>query len=211
MILVVSTHADDAAFSCGEFIARQTSEGEEVVVVNVCSTAFMYDLEGQEWQRVLNAEHIEACKALGAGPAFGERQDGKWGTPLSQQNVDGLFVADLINLQPDIFLIPLGIHHQDHLDVHHGCMDAVVKARDTWGNWHGQVYVYEDLPYAPMWPEEAQIRRGEVFAGRRESVANAGFLEQKLAACRCYESQWSPPEGDAPRCCSVPERIWSLR
>ncbi len=35
--IVLSPHLDDAALSCGGFIARMTAAGERVLVVNVCS------------------------------------------------------------------------------------------------------------------------------------------------------------------------------
>ena len=75
----LSPHLDDAVFSCGGLIARQTARGDEVVVVTVCAgdppvgelTAFAYELH-RRWggegspMGLRRAEDLVACGRVGA-------------------------------------------------------------------------------------------------------------------------------------------------
>ena len=75
----VSPHLDDAVFSCGGLIARQTARGDEVVVVTVCAgdppvgelTPFAYELH-RRWggegspMGLRRAEDLVACGRVGA-------------------------------------------------------------------------------------------------------------------------------------------------
>ncbi len=213
MILVFSVHADDAIFSCGEYIARTALE-DDVWVVNLCAMWPPRDEEGGQWQTALNAEHWRACKWLGATACDGPFTDGKWG---EHRNVASAtiaieqFLREFEDDGPTTILVPLGIHHPDHLFFAPILWDVALRSG-------AHVAVYEDLPYRVMYPEEVHGDLGRlsdcaaVFNYWPEnSIANGGFVKQKLEACALYESQWSPPEGDAPRCCSAPERIWQLR
>lgn len=212
MILVFSVHADDAIFSCGEYIA-QHAQDERVVVVNLCSWTPIS--EDPAWQLRLNAEHEKACAHLGAIAAEGGFADGKWNDAVMLP--DTALVPHLFRMiqgfeaqaseGASTILVPLGIHHPDHVYFAPALRQAALERPS-------RVAVYEDLPYRVMYPDlTASLRRDLLLAegAHLESIANAGFLKQKLEACALYESQWSPPEGDAPRCCSAPERIWSLR
>lgn len=213
MILVFSVHADDAIFSCGEFIAQHALD-ESVWVVNMCATWPEGDQEALRWQHALNMEHERACAHLGAQWAHGWWMDGKWeeanryALSYETEAVRRLIIdcERQAGEGASTILVPLGIHHPDHLYFAAALLEAVWQRP-------GHVAVYEDLPYRVLYPEEtAERMRPFVARGDRlESIANGGFVKQKLEACALYESQWSPPEGDAPRCCSAPERIWSLR
>jgi len=75
----ISPHLDDAVFSCGGLIARQTARGDEVVVVTVCAgdppvgelTPFAYELH-RRWggegspMGLRRAEDLVACGRVGA-------------------------------------------------------------------------------------------------------------------------------------------------
>jgi hypothetical protein len=217
MILVFGVHNDDAIFSCGEFIAQHALE-ERVDVVGLCS-AWPPGHEDAAWQENLNMEHARACGHLGARSAFGGCLDGKWEEASRfsvgyEADVFFRWIQDYEHAAGEgasTILVPLGIHHPDHLYFAEPLWRAALERPS-------HVAVYEDQPYRTMYPEEVHGDLGRLSACAavfnywpENSIANGGFVKQKLEACQLYESQWSPPEGDAPRCCSVPERIWSLR
>lgn len=207
-ILVVSVHADDGIFSCGEFIARQVAAQQEVTVLSLCSVAPNGAPEERAWQDRLNNEHQRACNALGARFMFGGFMDGKW-SPKRDVFADTTLLAHYVSGYNAV-LVPLGVHHPDHIyfaDILHSL---------DYGD--ARVLVYEDLPYRVLYPEQVGGDLGRLSQAAasfnyypNEPAANAGHLTEKLEACALYESQWSPPEGDAPRCCSAPERIWRVR
>lgn len=201
MIIVISVHADDGIFSCGEFIARH-AKADEVQVLSLCSivppTA---SAEDGEWQETLNEEHRRACVSLGAKATFAGFSDGKFHVRRDMQQTMMSLQRIVAMERPTHVLIPMGIHHPDH----------VFFAMAAWRGLDGlgaRLAVFEDLPYRVMYPEEAAVLRESYktrYSAELESAANGGLIEQKLAACRLYESQWGE---DAQRCCSVYERIW---
>lgn len=207
MILVVSVHADDGLYSCGEFVANQVAHGEEVKVLSICSaTLSQLPQADHDWQMRLNEEHKAACRSLGAQASFFEAVDGKW-LPMERQaaTVIHSLMGAFQHHQPSAALIPLGIRHPDHLAVAGFAREAAALAR-----WDGRLAIYEDLPYRVLYPEEAAERRAWLVegGGTLESAANGGYYDQKLAACQEYRSQWGD---DARRCVMAPERIWWLR
>lgn len=205
-ILVVSVHADDGIFSCGEFVARQVADGQEVTVLSLCSTVPLHRAPADyAWQNRLSDEHEQACGTLGAKPRFAGFVDGKWLDDPRDVHADEQVLTEWFE-RHDAVLVPLGIHHPDHEHF------AVASFRAA--HQRQRLAVFEDLPYRVLYPEKAAALRAvfvQRFGAELESAANGGFLTQKLEACSLYESQWSPPEGDAPRCCSAPERIWWIR
>ena len=212
MIVVFSIHADDACFSVGEYMAQNCDE--PMLVVTLCGgVPPNASDEDRLWQEALNVEGDKAYEHLGADHMpFPIVFDGKWNAQSEAQV--RLKLADLVDayVKPSVgasaFLVPVGIHHPDHVRMGPMLLNQLLiktKAR---------IVLYEDLPYRVMYPEEAAILRDALFArfGRNlEPAAGAGFLTRKLEACAMFESQWSPPEGDAPRCCSAYERAWWVR
>jgi len=204
--LVFSVHADDAVFSAGEFIARQVKAGEDVIVLSICSRWPQGDAEGMRWQCNLNSEHYDACRSLGAFDDYGSFLDGKWQSEVPKDALDKLWhdVTALGVLFTSV-LVPLGIHHPDHLFFAPLCLEVAQRLG-------GRTAIYEDLPYRAMYPEETCRRREEgiyPLHAELESAAGGGFYDEKLAACKLYDSQWDE-KGDSGRCCMVPERIWWL-
>lgn len=211
MIVVFSIHADDACFSVGEWLAQNQDVAE---VVTLCGGApARASEEDGLWQAALNAEGDRAYAHLGANHAtISSIYDGKWGaqTEARQRSLLHQLTSYYAERRPDIsaFLVPMGIHHPDHRLMAPPLLNFLL-AKTT-----ARVAIYEDLPYRVMYPEDtAVLRYAQImrFGDHMESAANAGFLKRKLEACAMFESQWSPPEGDAPRCCSVPERLWWAR
>jgi hypothetical protein len=185
----------------------------------MCATWPEGDQEALRWQHALNMEHERACAHLGAQWVHGWWMDGKWeeanryALSYETEAVRRLIIdcERQAGEGATTILVPLGIHHPDHLYFAEPLWRAALERPS-------HVAVYEDLPYRVMYPEEVHGDLGRLSACAavfnywpENSIANGGFVKQKLQACALYESQWSPPEGDAPRCCSAPERIWSLR
>jgi len=198
MIVVVSVHADDAVFSVGEFIARQE---ESVRVVTICGS-WPDDPDERAWQKTLNAENNAACRHLQAGTAYLPFLDGKWGAPADDHMLLDQLAAEMTHAKR--VLVPLGIHHPDHLRYAPLALSAALASG-------ARVAVYEDLPYRAMYPEETAEQRAALiarFGHNLESAASAGYLKEKLTACAMYVSQWGD---DAQRHCSVYERVWWVR
>ena len=212
MIVIFSVHADDACFSVGEWLAQHSID-ESVWVVTICGGLNPYcqtetDLD---WQLALNAEGDKAYEWLGCSHRALDLWDGKWGPPRPAQvhvRLHDWFRGWAVH-EPKIsgFVVPMGIHHPDHK------LYAPVLLNMALSRTKARVAVYEDLPYRVMYPEETEILRQALSGrfGHMESIANGGFVQKKMEACALFESQWSPPEGGAPRCCSAPERIWRVR
>lgn len=201
--LVFSVHADDGIFSCGEWIASQTVAGCEVRVASLCSEAPWHDEEARQWQGTLNIEHYNACRLLGASATFVGFVDGKWPSSRWPNQIVPVLTATATREQARTVLVPLGIHHPDHLFFAPLLLEAAIASG-------ARVAVYEDLPYRAMYPEEAALRRNELieaFGRNLESAAGSGFLGRKLEACAAYVSQWGE---DAQRHCCVYERLWWL-
>lgn len=212
VIVVFSIHADDACFSVGEYLAR-TSIEESVWVVTICGGVKDGQPESElDWQLGLMDEADKAYTHLGASHRGLDLWDGKWGAP-KPSTIQARFDFDFrywADYEPKItaFLVPMGIHHPDHRLYSPALLNSALAKTKA------KVAIYEDLPYRALYPEETAILRDAQiarFGHHMESAANAGFLTRKLEACEMFESQWSPPEGDASRCCSVPERIWWAR
>ena len=199
--LVFSVHADDGIFSCGEWIANQVASGVEVMVASICAET----PEGIDPSRQtnLNAEHVEACAALGAEPEFLGWYDGKWGGDRDMDFDIEQLRGYIAEINPSSVLVPMGIHHPDHQHFALACL----RAAEGTGR---RIAVYEDLPYRVLYPDQAYLLRRAFesqYGATLESAASGGFYEEKLTACWWYRSQWA---GDAVRCCLVPERIWWL-
>lgn len=199
--LVLSVHADDGIFSCGEWIATQVEAGVDVIVASICAET--PDGVDPEWQDTLNAEHLHACETLGAEAEFLGWYDGKW-RPVRDMAADIAFLRGyVLEEDPSSVLIPMGIHHPDH---QHFAL-AALRAVEGLGP---RIAVYEDLPYRVLYPDQTYLLRRAFesqYGAILESAAGSGYYDEKLAACQCYVSQWG---GDAVRCCLVPERIWWL-
>ena len=178
MTVVVSTHLDDAVFSCYSLL------GPDTVVVTVLAGVPPEGVLG-DWdaaggaassrERVLErrAEDERALALSGARAVHLDFLDSQYwrdGAPPALDGLDAYLTGDVY--------APAGIGNSDHVLVR----DAVLAVRPD-------AVLYGDLPYAQ--------RHG--FGGiERELVLGDALLEEKLAASRCYATQLVQLEADFP-------------
>jgi LmbE family N-acetylglucosaminyl deacetylase len=110
----------------------------------------------------------------------------------------------------DTWVIPLGILHPDHRVTAEACTRVVVRCpRIDW-------FVYEDLPYATVFPEHRQIavdalgHRGFALQLAADLESPAIDLPAKRRAVQCYRSQLPALGGGADLAVATPERIGRL-
>lgn len=205
--LVLSPHHDDAVWSIGRTLARL-----EATVVTVFSrtppegllTAFDQSCgftSSAEAVRLRRLENQRACTLLDVDCRDGAWLDGQYGTPTTEAELGDWFASQFKQNIPVI--APLGIQHHDHRIV-------ACAARDTARRLKVPVFVYEELPYRVLDPEETVRCLGELReTGWRiePAVFPQGDRTQKRAAVECYQSQLTDDIRDS---LTVPERLWRL-
>lgn len=199
-IMVIATHPDDEVLGCGGIMARRSSEGDEVHVLVVTRGA--EDLYPKEQIDATREEMKKAHAILGVkGVTFLDFPAPKLDTIPHHQIVDAIAKA-LIAVKPDILFIPHhGDIHSDHRAVN---LSALVAARPVNGSPVKKILSYETLSeteWAPPTGSDAFIPT--VFVDISE------FLETKLTALACYESQVKPPPH--PRSLRAIEALAHLR
>lgn len=171
--IIISPHTDDAIFSLGSFIASGRL-GETVIVSPFAGIPT--DAAGKKKHTTLRAEHLQACKLLGCDVINGDFFDDVYG----KQDIQALLVwfTEVIKKVDkfDNLLIPLGIHHPDHILVR----DLIIEHFP----YHGY---YWELPYRVLYPDlaaEMSVR----FARGCEMLTQED-LPKKREATLLYRSQ----------------------
>ena len=183
MIAVVSTHLDDAVFSCWSVVAGP-AEVRVLTVFTGVPSGVQSPWDGEVPSEVRGAERRaedRAALALAArepvhlglyDEAFGMGEQ-----PIAETLAPLLAAADRV-------YAPLAFLNTDHMRVR----DAVLSLRPD-------AVLYVDLPYAVSADPPA-----EVPGRRREDVElSPDELERKLEACRCYSGELPrllPSHGD---------------
>ncbi|MBO9312400.1 PIG-L family deacetylase [Chloroflexus sp. MS-CIW-1] len=215
--IVLSPHLDDAALSCGGFIARMTAAGERVLVVNVCSgipsaqagfSAFAQSLH-ERWalppSSVVAHRRVEDAAALGVLGA----------DALLLPELDAIYrCPDVYADEVSLFATPIA---DDPL------IDAVVRLTTTLVERypHATFYVplavgmhvdhqlvfaaatsvlqaadvrygyYEDFPYArqPSAVEQRLAMIGRKHYAPRYVPLDEALLQVKITAISAYSSQ----------------------
>lgn len=191
----VSSHADDAIFSCGSLISalRVTAD---VLVVTVCAGYPPPDVEApldvsagfrdaREAVTTRRAEDAEACSLFGAEVLHLDVLDYQYERalrPVGDQTAYDIeryariaFALEPVLEAADVVIAPVGVRHPDHL--------AVAAACKPFAHW-----LYEDLPYRVLWPEAVPVLG--------EAVFTLPCSEQKFEAVRCYRSQLGGEPGE---------------
>jgi LmbE family N-acetylglucosaminyl deacetylase len=224
---VVSPHLDDAALSASLFLAA--NPGSRVITVfasgppsvkplTAWDRAAKYFPEGADVAAIRRGEDISAAAMLGATSRhlrFWDRQYrgaayGYDGEP--EDSLPALIAEELLACaaeQPDqAWVFPLGLGHADH----RAAADAgLLFARRQ----AGEVYVYEDLPYAAENPRGVAERK-EQFTQRgftlteEDTLAANGSRSVKAAAIACHVSQRRLLGRRIRTAVRAPERIWRL-
>lgn len=225
---VISPHLDDAALSCCLLLAA--NPGSRVTTIFADGPSSVRPLppwdraarcfaDGADVMRIRREEDHKATalvRATAVHMSYWDRQYrnehyGYYECTSDKQLLDAV-AEDLLGHGPDLTLdglvIPLGLGHPDHrLAADAGLMLAEDKP--------GQVFLYEELPYAVEDPAEV--------ADRKERLAQRGFaLEKdetleflddralKKAVFRCHASQRRQLRWRAKKAIRTPERVWKL-
>lgn len=143
-MIIISPHSDDAIFSLGRFVA----EHDNITIVS----PFMgipSDEEGKQKHMTLKAEHKAACDFLGAKHVDGEFLDDVYAETRDIRKLPKWLESCL---PPEVFddeefvIIPLGIHHPDHVLVRK-MMDEILK------KWLiPKRFYYVEQPYGALYP-----------------------------------------------------------
>ncbi len=173
MILVVSTHLDDAVFSCWSVLS-----GPRDVVP---ATVFTGVLPGvQSWwdadvpSEIRGAERLAEDRAALAVAGREPVHVGLYDAPFGVRDQPIAETLGPLLAEAEVVYAPLAFENEDHLLVH----DAVLSVRPD-------AVLYVDLPYAlrSAPPDEVPGRT------RRAVELTGGELERKLGACRCYAGE----------------------
>jgi LmbE family N-acetylglucosaminyl deacetylase len=219
--LLVSPHLDDAVLSCGRYLAIRPGC---TVVTALCGSpasgtgltpwdALCGFAAGDDVLAARCREDRAALGVLGAHQRAVAGLDGQYGhQPGRAEIVRAGIAAAVTDLRPATCLIPLGLQHEDHIEVRR---IALLVAAETAipADW----IAYEDLPYGPN--DVGNHDHDEASA----AYASAGWaiteiapgvdpaLERKEAAVERYRSQLLAlrldREFDAK---IVTERYWAL-
>jgi LmbE family N-acetylglucosaminyl deacetylase len=207
-MIVLSPHLDDAVLSCGQLLAAHPESTVVSVFAGAPEGTVVTDYDqrsgftsAQDAVQVRRAEDTHAGGLLRYTSVHWDFLDGQYGQPQ-----DGDAIADQLRIlfdrnRDELFLIPLGLVHQDHEQlarlIHH-----VVPPRTT------HVVIYEDLPSRVLYPESVKHTLDRTPGSWTLAEAyklGIGPIEVKEAAVRCFRSQaWALPWHE----CLVPERFW---
>ncbi|MEW6704722.1 MAG: PIG-L family deacetylase [Pseudomonadota bacterium] len=211
--VVVSTHLDDAVFSCGRILAAHPGS----TVVTVFAGIPDRHVPASDWDRRCGfgsaaqavAQRREedriALSLLEARAVWLNFLDGAYATSPAPGEVARSLQQVLLELAPDTVLFPLGLFHSDHLLVHEGCAEAVRALPDA------RVLVYEDALYRGLKGLLQQrlmalAQGGVCLTPLRLKIEGSAAL--KAHAVQAYESQL---RGFGPRGhddTEAPERCW---
>lgn len=206
MNVIVSPHLDDAVLSLGQFMALGPTT---VVTVFAGATDGLSDydescgfISSREAMTARRAEDLTACSILAATPTHLDFLDQQYKQPTADEDI----VAVLKRfIRPDrAIFAPLGIGHPDHVQVAR-CV------REAAGDHH--LFVYEELPYRVLWPEQAHDALAKIRAEGFDIAEvphpfKHGPREKKASAVAAYASQF--PDGATDPCLLVPERCWRI-
>jgi LmbE family N-acetylglucosaminyl deacetylase len=213
-VLVISAHLDDAALSCGQFLAGRpevtvatifagTPSTKSVLTAYDAKTGFKSAVEAMEARR---AEDREAMSVLQANAVHLEFVDSQYGGRLKQPPLVKRLVELIGELNPEFVVGPLGLVHGDHGAVR----DAVLEATR---NGTRPVWLYEDLPYrvqqSEAVPEALDELRGR-GCGLELGFIGTGPIDRKMDALWCYRSQMGLPEFANRHELLVGERFWKI-
>jgi LmbE family N-acetylglucosaminyl deacetylase len=192
--LAIGAHADDAEFGCGATVAKWAAGGALVhlcVVTDGSKGSWDPDANRDALVATRRREQEAAAAALGICTVhFLDFVDGE----LEHGGEERAAVCEMIReVRPDVVLghDPWKRYrlHPDHRAAGYVTIDAIVAARDP--------HFFPDQGVAHR-PERLLLFEAEVV-DHTEDIE--GFLDAKVAALLCHESQWQSTMGidpDAP-------------
>lgn len=224
---VVSPHLDDAALSCSLLLAA--NPGSCVTTVFAAGPPSVRPLtpwdrgakyfpEGADVTGVRRGEDISATalvRATAVHLGYWDRQYrnecyGYQG--LADEELPAAIAATLASRRPQVpsaaWVIPLGLGHPDHrLAAEAG---LILAEREP-----GEVFLYEELPYAAEDPSEVVARRRYFAEHGYElehdvTIGIAADQALKTAVLRCHASQRRALRRRIRLATRTPERVWKI-
>jgi len=187
-VLVIAPHADDETLGLGGTIARYVDEGHAVTVAILTGPGEGRHpiIPNESWDLV-RLEARRAMTVLGV-------------TDLIFENLPAVLVADqphwelnrltssvLERVEPDVLFVPFLLDvHRDHRELFHS-LSVAWRPSNTCGRAIKQIYTYEVV-------SETHWNFASVEGGFLPNVYIdiSGYLDKKLEALACYESQVRP-------------------
>jgi N-acetylglucosamine malate deacetylase 1 len=179
-VLVIAPHMDDEVLGCGATIAKHVDRGDSVNIMFVAHRVYNHSYDEKK-NKIEQSHALKAKKVLGYNDAIflglpDERLD------VAVQDIIIPMESHLDRVRPDFVYIPFrGDNNQDHRAV----FDAArVILRPVVTPYIENIYMYE----APSSTEQSPPLPENVFYPNYY-VDISRFMERKLKALRCYETE----------------------
>jgi LmbE family N-acetylglucosaminyl deacetylase len=188
-ILVVAPHADDETLGMGGTIARLADEGNEIFVAVMTG-------HGKEkhpiWERsnwdIVRSEAKEAMNVLGVTELLFSEIPAALVSHVSPVEVNQEALNVLKKVKPDELYIPFSWDlHKDHRDISYSFYVAC-RPHTELGQNVKQIFMYETVSET-HWNYSSGIEPGFI---PNCWVNIEKYLNQKLDAMKCYQSQLQP-------------------
>jgi LmbE family N-acetylglucosaminyl deacetylase len=217
-LLAISPHLDDAVLSCGLLLVAHPGALVCTVFAAPPATDMTTDWDRQagftgafEAMRARRAEDCEALGLLGARPVHLPFCDAQYRTPPAPDALRAALHQTILDTEPTLMLIPLGLFHSDHLLVAAACLALMQRHPDV------SVAAYEDVPYRRM---SGVVQNRLCELGKRGYLADTAHAfdtdvtprhkQMKHAALDAYRSQLRAFGADGRVRLFSPERYWRL-
>ncbi len=185
-ILVFAPHPDDEVLGCGGIMAKYAAKGESVYVcVATCGHPPIYnddEMKQYKWPHTLYPEITKAHKLLGVKETFYLDCPAADMESVKRYSLNGKIIDLIQTVKPEVVFMPhFGDMQKDHTILAEAIMVAI---RPKYNHKVEAVYAYETLSETE-WniPHATNSFIPNVF------VSIDGYLEKKLKAMSCFESQ----------------------
>ena len=183
-VLVLAPHPDDEVLGCGGTICRHVAAGDAVTVL--VATRGLAELYADDAIEAVRAEARRAHAVLGVGETRFLDFPAPALDTVPRYRLAGAVSECIRDTGAEVVYVPHhGDIHSDHFHLHHA---ALVAARPLEGATVRRILAYETLSeteWAP--PQMDSVFYPTVFIDVSE------FLQRKLDAMSCFESQVKPP------------------
>ncbi len=188
-VLVIAPHADDETLGMGGTIARLADEGHEVHVAVLTGHGDLpaHPLGGREIWTTVRAEFEKACGVLGVQAFYYEELPAVMVAEQPMWEVNAIATRLVERVGPEVLYVPfLNDLHRDHRALYHA-FSVVWRPYTPLGRKIRAVYAYEVV-------SETHLNFPYVEQGFSPNIWMdvSDYLETKLTALQCYESQLQP-------------------
>lgn len=181
-ILVIAPHADDEVLGAGATIAKYIKSGHQVYVC--ISTKGVMPLFDDETAKRARREILAAHSLLGISHTYFLDLPAAMLESIPRHDINGKILNVVNEVKPDIVFIPhFGDMQKDHAIIADASMVAL---RPKYGHRVNEIYAYETLSET-----EWNVPHSSNMFVPNTYIDVSGYLEKKLEAMRCYESQLS--------------------